>query len=527
MTPTLTVIPDVAAAACNLPGARYIPACIVGDAAGAVAGAAANAIEFGTDPLGYIAQKLQFAAAGLAKEVLGGLQDITHPDLSMAWFRNAYSVSFGIAIFVMVILLAIQLVQLAQRQVSGDEVVSTLSFYVPAFLFGTLLGPGVGSMLVALSGALSEQLVLWGITSNAQMTTQNLIRAIAAGDQVGTAFGAVTSILLYACLIVSLLLTFLVLLVIVVTLYLTGVLVPLSLVWLTSPTQRRRGMTLIKVWLGLNFSHVLIFFLLGTAFQMVNGLTITLQGAGLQGIANLLLAAIALFMATLSPFGLLKFGNAVMPSNGPESGGRIPAPSLPAGGERLLQGIAQDSATAQTSRSNSSPAETAPSSGSGAGSQGSAPGGPGAGTSLTDRVKSRASESSVSGIEAGGFNPAGSGGAESTDASSGGGGGLSTATAAPKLVPVGASGGAGGAGAAAEAATAAEATGAVASATGVGALAGVPIMAAGFVLGAASQGVGQVTKMADAAVDLTQDQMRHGEDDGQGELRPRRDNRRD
>lgn len=524
MISTLTVIPEATEAFCNLPIAKLTPACLAGDAAGAVAVAAANAIEFGTDPLGYIAQKLQFAAAGLAKEVLGGLQDITHPDLSMAWFRNAYSVSFGIAIFVMVILLAIQLVQLAQRQVSGDEVVATLSFYVPAFLFGTLLGPGVGSMLVALSGALSEQLVLWGITSNAQMTTQNLIRAIAAGDQVATAFGAVTSILLYACLIVSLLLTFLVLLVIVVTLYLTGVLVPLSLVWLTSPTQRRRGMTLIKVWLGLNFSHVLIFFLLGTAFQMVNGLTIALQGAGLQGIANLLLAAIALFMATLSPFGLMKFGNAVMPGNGPDAGGRTPAPSMPAGGERLLQGIAQDSATAQTSRSNSSPAETAPSSGSGAGSQGSAPGGPGAGTSLMDRVKSRASESSVSGIEAGGPIPAGSGGAESTGASSGGGGGLATATAAPKLVPVGASGGAG---AAAEAVTAAEATGAAASATGVGALAGVPIMAAGFVLGAAGQAVGQVTKMADAAVDLTQDQMRQGEDDGQGELRPRRDNRRD
>lgn len=527
MTPTLTVIPDVAAAACSLPGARYIPACIVGDAAGAVAGAAAKAIEFGTDPLGYIAQQLQFTAAGLAKAVLGGLQDITHPNLSLAWFRNAYAVSFGMAIFVMVILLAIQLVQLAQRQVSGDEVVSTLSFYMPAFLFGTLLGPGIGSMLVALSGALSEQLVAWGITSNAQMTTQNLIGAIAAGDQVSTAFGAVTSILLYVCLIVALLLTFLVLLVIVVTLYLTGVLVPLSLVWLTSPTQRRRGMTLIKVWLGLNFSHVLIFFLLGATFQMVNGLTIAARGAGLQGIANLLLAAIALFMATLSPFGLMKFGNAVVPSNGPDSGGRLPAPSLPSGGERLLQGIAQDSATAQTSRSNASPAETASTSGAGAGAEGAAPGGPGGGMSLTERVKSRASESSVSGIEAGDSSPTGAGG--SAGAGSGGGGGPATTAAAPKLAPVGAGvgGGAGGAGAVAETAATAEATGAAASATGIGAWAGVPIMAAGFALGAASQGVGQVTKMADAAVDVMQDQMRHGQDDGQGKLQPRRDNRRD
>jgi hypothetical protein len=528
---TATVIPDVAQAICDNPALKYLPACVAGKAAGDVAGAAATAIEFGKDPLGYIAQQLQFAAAGLAKSVLGGLQDITHPDLGQAWFTGSYAVSFGMAIFVMVILLAVQLVQLARRQVSGEEVSSTLSFYVPAFFFGSLFGPMLGTLLVSLTGALSQSLVEWGISSNAAATTNNLVAAIAAGSEISTAFGAVTAIVLYLCLIVALLLTFLVLLVIVVTLYLTGVLIPLSLVWLTSPTQRRRGMRLVSVWMGLNFSHVLIFLLLGFAFRMVNGLTINAQGAGLQGLANLALAAITLFAVTLSPFSFMKFGNAVLPSDGPDSGGRPSMPPAPSGVGQLVQQAARDSQTAQTSRSNPSPAETAPSAGSSAGASAASGGGPGAGPSLTDRVKARPGGSSVSGIEAGEGPSIGSGSGAGGGSSPLGAkpGGTGTATAAPKLAPApapaaagGGAGAAGSAGAAAETVTAVEATGAAASATGIGAVAGVPLIAAGVAFSAASNAVKHVGELADTATDVVTDQMSYGDDDGQGEPRPQR-----
>lgn len=543
MIPTATVIPDVAQAVCDNPALKYLPACVAGKAAGDVAGAAATAIEFGKDPLGYIAQQLQFAAAGLAKSVLGGLQDITHPDLGQAWFTGSYAVSFGIAIFVMTILFGVQLVQLARRQVSGEEVSSTLSFYIPAFFFGSLFGPMLGTLLVSLSGALSESLVDWGISSNAAATTELLVRNIAAGNEIATAFGAVTAIVLYLCLIVALLLTFLVLLVILVTLYLTGVLIPLSLVWLTSPTQRRRGMRLVSVWLGLNFSHILIFLLLGFAFRMVNGLVITSQGAGLQGLANLALAAITLFAVTLSPFRFMKLGNAVLPSDGPDSGGRPSLPAAPSGVGPLVQQAARDSQTAQTSRSNPSPAETAPSTGSGAGASAASAGGAGAGPSLTGRVKARPGGSSVSGIEAGEGPSIGSGagsgsgiggGSSPLGAKPGGTGtATTTATAAPKLAPPpaptpalstagGGAGAAGSAGAAAETATAVEATGAAASASGVGAVAGVPLMAAGVAFSAASNAVKHVGELADIASDVVTDQMSYGDDDGQGEPRPQR-----
>lgn len=534
MIPTVTVIPGAAEAFCDIPPFKFSPACLLG--ADKAVGTAATAIEFGTDPLGYIAQQLQFAAAGLAKSVLGGLQDITHPDLSQGWFTGSYAVSFGMSIFVMVILLAVQLVQLARRQVSGEEVSSTLSFYIPAFFFGSLFGPMLGTLLVSLTGALSQSLVEWGISSSAAATTNNLVGAIAAGSEISTAFGAVTAIVLYLCLIVALLLTFLVLLVIVVTLYLTGVLIPLSLVWLTSPTQRRRGMRLVSVWLGLNFSHILIFLLLGFAFRMVNGLTINAQGAGLQGLANLALAAVTLFAVTLSPFSFMKIGNSVLPSDGPDSGGRPSVPPLPSGGGQLLQQAARDSQAAQTSRSNPSPAENSVGSGGGSAGPGEGGGnsaavpstGMSAGPSLTDRVKARSGESSVSGIQAGEGSPAGSGSTPGGALPGAKPGGAGTATsAAPKAAPMGVSAGggagaAGSAGAAAETAAAVEATGAAASATGIGAVAGIPLIAAGMAFSAASNAVKHVGELADTATDVATDQMSYGDDDGQGEPRPQR-----
>jgi type IV secretion system protein TrbL len=521
---TVTVLPDALTEVCKLLVAKNLPACVVGNAAGDVAGAAATAIQFGTDPLGYIGQQLQFAAAGLAKAVLGGLTNITHPDLGQAWFTGSYAVSFGMAIFVLVILLAVQLVQLARRQVSGEEVTSTFSFYVPTFFFGSLFGPMLGTLLVSLTGALGESLVSWGISSNAEATTKNLIGSIAAGSAIVAEFGAVTAIVLYLCMIVALLLTFLVLLVIVVTLYLTGVLIPLSLVWLTSPTQRHRGLRLVSVWLGLNFSHVLIFLLLGFAFRMVNGLTITAPGAGLQGLANLALAAITLFAVTLSPFTFMKIGNAVLPSNGPDSGGRPSLPSAPSGVGNLLQQTAHDSQAAQRSRSNPSPAETEASPGGGSGEAGKNSGGSRDGPSLTDRVKARSGGSSVSGIEAGEGSPIKGNSAPSGGPGGGpgvGSGGL-TKAAVPKMPPSTAAAGGGGAGGAAGAATAAEGAGAAASATGIGAFAGVPLIAAGVALSAASNAVSYIGELADTATDITTDQMKHGGDDGQGEPRPQR-----
>ncbi len=87
-------------------------------------------------------------------------------------------------------------------------------------------------------------------------------------------------------LIVALLLAFLVLLVMLVTLYLTGAIIPLSLVWLVHPRQRSKGLKVLMVWVGVACSHVLLFLLLGIAFRIVGGLATSFDKPALPILAN-------------------------------------------------------------------------------------------------------------------------------------------------------------------------------------------------------------------------------------------------
>lgn len=322
-----------------------------------VACSAANtisaAVDFAKDPLGYIAQKMQAAAAGLASTVLPQLERLTHPDLSAGWFLDAYRVSFALAIFIFVAFLGWNFVLLARRRVSGDDVVETLGFYTPLFFGGVILGPALGSLLLELTGALTDTLIRWGIGGSVAGTTTALQASITAGDPAKITGGAIVAIVFFFALIVALVLCFVVLLVMLVTLYLTGAIIPLSLVWLVHPRQRARGLKVVMVWVGICFSHVLLFLLLGVAFRMVAGLSTNFDQPGLKILANLAVAVIALLAATLSPLGLLAFAP-VGPSSAAGGGPSLSIPRPQTGGG--YPDSAEDSQTAQLARGTGSTA---------------------------------------------------------------------------------------------------------------------------------------------------------------------------
>ncbi|PPK98183.1 hypothetical protein CLV92_102336 [Kineococcus xinjiangensis] len=333
---------------CDIPGVEFTPLCVGVEAGRAVQ----QAVSFGSDPLGYIAQNLQLASASLAGTVLPEMRQVTHPDLSVEWFLSAYRVSFALAVFTWVVLLGWNFVLRSRRRVSTGELVDTVAFYTPLFLGAVLLGPVLGTLLLRLTGALTDGIVAWGVVGSVEQTTRHLQEAIAAGGPAEMAGGAIISIVLFACLIVALLLALLTLLVMMVTLYLTGAILPLSLVWLTHPHQRDKGVRLVMVWIGICFSQVLLFLLLGVAFRMIGGLASTFSTAEMRTVANLAVAVIALLMATLAPVGLFRFAP-VGPTASPVTGPALP---LPRSGTRRYSESAHDSQTAQLSRANETPA---------------------------------------------------------------------------------------------------------------------------------------------------------------------------
>ncbi len=517
---------------CDAPWLKDTPAC-------KLAGGVADAIDFAQDPLGYIAQKMQEAAAGLSDTVLPQLEKLTHPDLSTEWFLSAYRVSFALSIFVWVAFLGWNFVQMARRRVSGDEVAETMGVYTPLFLGGVMFGPLVGSMLLSLTGAITDSLIAWGVSGSVDGTTKALQDAIAAGESDKIVGGAIVSIIFFGCLIVALLLAFLVLLIMLVTLYLTGAIIPLSLVWLTHPRQRSKGLKVVMVWIGVCFSHVLLFLLLGVAFRMIGGLATNFDQPGMTILANLAAATIALLMATLSPLGLLAFAP-VGPSTAGAAGPSIDVPSQRSagGGYAASDG---DSQTAQLARDNDSYSDDGDSvSVGGAGGQSDA-GGDGGGS--TGGLLGMIAASRGGGASSSSMEPAvGGGGEASADADAAGSDDAADSTAGSArpgadtsssgLATAG-TGSADGTAAMTSGSDRAEQAGdklrqagTAAEATSIDAPLGAALQAAGQGLKAAGAAVGATAELAQAAGDMAAEHMEHGETHTNGgtgaDTRPRR-----
>ena len=339
---------------CDLPGANFLPACKL---AGGIEKAAA-VVDAATDPFGYMAVKLQQGALGLSGTVLPALQDLTHPDLTMEWFTSAYAVAFGLAVFVWLVFLVWNFVQLSRRKISGDDVIETLVVYTPAFFIGATFGPLIGTLIVSMIGALSDSIIAWGVNGTVGTTVEALNRAIEAGDPNEMIGGSVIALVIFAAMIASLFLAFIMLLVLLVTQYMAGVIFPLSLVWLNHPTQRSKGTKVLTVWLGICVSHVLVFFLLSAAFRMVSAAATVAENVDLKILADLGVAVIAMLVATLSPLALLKFAPVGLSSaSGGGRGGRR-GRERSGGGSGQRDAPDSDSQTGQMGRSGGQSQET-------------------------------------------------------------------------------------------------------------------------------------------------------------------------
>ena len=469
-------------------GAGFRPVCAVQTLVKSVVDPIANSISFSTDPLGYIATQMQAGASGLSNSILPELEKLTHPDLTVDWFLASYRVSFALAMFVFVGFLGWNFVLLARHQISMDDVMETMTVYTPLFLGGVIFGPAVGALLLSFTGALTDSLITWGVSGSVDTTTKALQAAIAAGSPGQIVGGSFVAIIFFFCLIVALLLAFIVLLVMLVTLYLTGAIIPLSLVWLVHPRKRARGMQVVMVWVGICCSHVLLFLLLGVAFRMVGGLTTHFVEPGLTVLANLAVAVIALLMATLSPLALMKFAP-VGPSTGPTDGPELKLPTRTNSGGGYPES-SSDSQLAQTARDNPAPDDAG-----GGGSEGAAGGGSGTGGLMGRLEAARAEKAS------------GSSSMEPTDGGS----------AEPDLTTAGTEAGDGvakmsdGADKANQLGDGLNAAGTAAEATGAGAPLGLALQVAGTATKAVGATVGATAEMAQSAGDMATDHMQHGE----------------
>jgi type IV secretion system protein TrbL len=269
-------------------------------------------VSYMSDPWGNTFEILRDAAAGLSGDVLPALTDATLPDLGAEWFIDAYRVSFAAAIFLAVALLFPQFIRTARGRQSGRELVDSLGLYFGAFLLGATFGPAAGIMLVSFFQSLSDVFVSWGVQDSVGTVAEQFQTMIEGSDPAEIAGGMPIAVLLMLAMLVGLFLVLLMLVAQFVTLYFTGVLIPLGLVWIIDPTRRTFGLRMVGLWVGVLAAQPLLFFLLGFGFTMMAESTAALgTDLALQSLVELLVAVIALFIAALSPLLLLRLAPAI------------------------------------------------------------------------------------------------------------------------------------------------------------------------------------------------------------------------
>ncbi|MEB0202484.1 hypothetical protein QN345_01700 [Cryobacterium sp. 10I1] len=436
----------------------------VGNAVGGAVQTAKGFADFWSDPAGNSFQMLQDGAKGLSDDVLPAITHATLPDLTAEWFISSYRISFGLAVFVLASLLIPQFVRTARGQQSGRDLAESLGLYAPLFLVGAAFGPALGAVLVKFFGSLSDSLIAWGINTSSQTIVDKFSAMLGQGDKgAGLAGGAIVGIILMFFMICGLLVVVLILIVQLITLYFSGVLFPLGLVWIVDPTKRAFGLKISYLWFGILASHPLLFFMLAIAYQMVSS-SIDVFGTTptLERTVTLVVSILALLIAGLSPVLLMKFAP-VLPMGG---GGGAPSGGGTIGSSSMQQ------ADSKLSNSGSSSTSDIGGESRGGGSSSSSAG--------------VASPSSAFGSSGGGGEEeeASSSISAAMNGSTGAGGGGSAGVAA------------GGTAAAAEGGLAS--AGAAESATGVGAVVGVPTMAMAGALAAGSAAASATKRTTDA-----------------------------
>jgi type IV secretion system protein TrbL len=446
---------------------------------GDVVNGVTGTVNYFSDPWGNTFNALRDAAAGLSENVLPFLTQATLPDLTADWFITAYRVSFATAIFVAVILLLPQVVRTARGAQAGRDLLHSLGSYFAIFITGAMFGPALGMLLINFFHSLSDVFVSWGVQGSVDSIIDDFQSMITEADPVGIAGGMPIAVVLMLCMLIGLFLVLVMLVVQLVTLYFTGVLIPLGLVWIIDPGKRSFGLRLVGLWIGILASHPLLFFLLGFAFTIVGSSVATFgNNASVNSLVTLLVAIIALFIAALSPMLLLKFAP-VIPTgfggtNGPSlTPSTIGSQNMSDAIERLGQHSGKPAGKTDIGRAKSSAGESV--------EAGPALPGP----SLSEAAAARAGAPGIAGAAGGGGTA---------------GGGAAGAGAATVGVEAGA---AGSAASATTAATGLAAAGAAESSTGVGAAIGVPTIIAAAGIVAASKGI----KLGQSAADVAVEQM--------------------
>jgi type IV secretion system protein TrbL len=371
----------------------------------AAAAAVGATVDFATDPLGWLAEKAAVGASALMNWVAGVANHATAPDLTAAWWIDAYKKGMAIGILLFGLVLMWQLLQKSRGRIDSQELMETFTIWAPTYFVGVMFGPPLAQFMIVGSGKLTDGLVnsLTGFNAgDAANQVGSAIDSAGAGAILG---GAVVGLVVLVLMIIVSLMVFLSLAAQAVTVYLAGAVFGVAFAWIVSARHRGGSMKIPLLFLGIVFSRPLLFFLLGCGLALSRMATSMSDDDAAANLATLVMAIVVLFIAAFAPLLLLKYAP-VSPAGMPTGGGGIStgaAAGAAAAGGSMLGSMANSRAATQSGK-----AAAASAAGSGAS---------GAGGAAASGDALGAAAAASSGAASGGGTGGGSGGG-------GGGGGI-------------------------------------------------------------------------------------------------------
>ena len=346
-------------------------ACLATRAAVTTVGAA---VDFATDPLGWLTGKMAAGASGLMGWVSGVANEATAPDLTVAWWIDAYRKGAAIGVLLFGMVLMWQMLQKARGRIDSQEFMEIFTVWAPAYFLGLIFGPPVAQFFIVGAGYLSDGLIgsLTGFsTADAADQVGAAIDGAGAGAILG---GAIVALFVLVLVIIACILIFVSLAAQAVTIYLAGAVFGVALAWIVSARHRGGSMKVPFLFLGIVFSRPLLFFLLGVGLALTRQATAMTGDTAAANLAILVMAVVVLSMAAFAPMLLLKFAPVTptgMHGGGPTMGGRGSGGGGKSGLSRL-GGMAESRAGRKAAGAGAGAASGAA---SGAAAVGAAPGG--------------------------------------------------------------------------------------------------------------------------------------------------------
>lgn len=265
-------------------------------------------VSFVDDPLAWLTDKMGQGASGIMSWIADTANNATSADLTNTWWIDAYRKAFGVAVILFGILTLWNMFELGRGKMGPADFAESLTIRSWGFFTGVIFGPPLARFLIEGAGLLSSAIIaaMPGF-STGKLDASNVNQSIQGASEGKIVGGAFMAFLLLLIVCIAAVMLFVSLAVQTFAVYASGAVFPLAFTWIINIRHRGGSMKIPFIILGAIFARPALFFLTGLVMGMARAAIVQDNDDASRNLATIIMVAVGLAIAALSPLMLLKF----------------------------------------------------------------------------------------------------------------------------------------------------------------------------------------------------------------------------